>query len=163
MDEQQSPVSIVQAETNDKAAISNLIQLYLYDMTGDLPFPVGRDGRFDYEFLDRFWQHPYFILRGDELAGFALVIKGSPVTDTPDCFFVAEFFVLKAYRGRGVGLAAFEQILRAHAGKWQIGVIDKNKVASAFWAKAVEPYHAISFQHRFDGENWKLYEFQSLP
>jgi predicted acetyltransferase len=76
-------VCIEKTEPNDKAVVANLVQLYLYDMTGDLPFPIGRDGKFEYDFLDRFWQHPYLIFRGDELAGFALVINGSPVTDTP--------------------------------------------------------------------------------
>jgi hypothetical protein len=51
-------VSVVRAADADKPVVANLIQLYLYDMTGDLPFQIGRDGRFEYDFLDRFWQHP---------------------------------------------------------------------------------------------------------
>jgi predicted acetyltransferase len=159
MGNQSSKVSIIKAEPGDKPVVANLVQLYLYDMTGDLPFPIGRDGKFEYEFLDRFWQHPYLIFWGDELAGFALVINGSPVTGAADRFFMAEFLVLKAYRNRGIGTAASEQMLRMHTGKWQIGVIDRNKGANAFWARSLERHRPATSQHHFDGENWLVYEF----
>ena len=71
-------VSLRPATTADRPVIANLIQLYLYDMTEFMPFPVGADGRFEYGFLDRFWRHPYFILQDEEIAGFALV--GTPGT-----------------------------------------------------------------------------------
>lgn len=154
-------VSIVGAAEDDKSVIANLIQLYLYDMTGDLPFPVGRDGKFDYDYLDRFWRHPYLIFANDELAGFALVIDICPVTSTAPCFFMAEFFVLKAYRGKGIGTAAFEDIVRRHRGPWHIGVIDRNEGANAFWSKALAARGATTFTQRFDGENWLIYEFTS--
>ena len=62
MSNQSSKVSIVKAGPEDKAVVANLVQLYLYDMTGNLPFPIGRDGRFEDAFLDRFWN--------DELVGY---------------------------------------------------------------------------------------------
>lgn len=154
-------VSIVGAAVDDKPVVANLLQLYLYDMTADLPFPVGRDGRFEYDYLDRFWQHPYLIFRDDELAGFALVIDTCPVTSAAPCFFMAEFFVLKAYRGQGVGKAAFEDIVRRHYGPWHIGVIDRNEGANAFWSRALAARGATTFSHRFDGETWLIYEFSS--
>jgi predicted acetyltransferase len=153
-------VSVVEAAIRDKPVIANLIQLYLYDMTPDLPLPVGRDGRFEYDYLERFWQHPYLIFSGPELVGFAFVVNGSPITDSPDRRFMAEFFVLKAYRGRGVGSSAFAQLLEHHPGPWQLGVIEKNGGASAFWAKVVEPYAPTSYPHHFDGEDWLVYEFE---
>jgi predicted acetyltransferase len=162
MGNQSSTVSIVKAGREDKPVVANLVQLYLYDMTNDLPFPIGRDGRFEYDFLDRFWQHPYLVFEGEELAGFALVINGSPVTNTPHCWFMAEFFVLKAYRNRGVGRAVVERILRLHAGKWQIGVIERNKDANAFWARSLEPYRPTQSTHQFDGENWLIREFKAI-
>jgi predicted acetyltransferase len=162
MTAERAAVSITKAGLEDKVVVANLIQLYLYDLSADLPFPIGRDGRFEYDFLDRFWQHPYLIHQDDELAGFALVINGSPVTGTADRYFMAEFFVLKAYRGKRLGSEAFEQILQAHSGKWQVGVIDRNKVAQAFWAKAIGPHQPASFSHQFDGENWLIYEFEAI-
>ncbi|WP_338723708.1 GNAT family N-acetyltransferase [Devosia sp. XK-2] len=153
-------VSVVRAITSDKAVIANLIQLYLYDMTADLPFPVGRDGRFEYDFFERFWQHPYLIFSNSELAGFAFVVDGSPISNAPNRHFMAEFFVLKAYRGKGVGSEAFRQILEHHPGLWQLGVIEKNGGASAFWSKVVAPCSPNSYPHHFDGEDWLVYEFE---
>ena len=47
-------ITIVPVTTDQKPLVANLIQLYLYDMTESMPFPVGADGRFEYDFLDRF-------------------------------------------------------------------------------------------------------------
>ncbi len=75
---------------------------------------------------------------------------------------MAEFFVLKAHRGQGVGTAALVEILRRHAGPWQVGVINRNAGASAFWAKAIRPYAPATYPHRFDGETWLIYEFEPV-
>ena len=154
-------ISLVEATAEDKPAVANLIQLYLYDMTGDLPFPVGRDGRFEYSFLERFWQLPYLIFDNGELAGFALVIEECPVTGASPCFFMAELFVLKAYRGRGIGRKIVADILQRHPGRWHIAVIERNKSAGAFWAKVLAAASATTFNQAFDGESWLVYEFQS--
>ena len=113
---------IVPVPLHHKPLIANLIQLYLYDMTESLPFPVGSDGRFEYGFLDRFWRFPYLIYSGDEIAGFALVVDECPLTGLAPCFFMAEFFVLKAYRRQGLGRAALGAILLRHPGEWHIAV-----------------------------------------
>lgn len=163
MNDQKYPIiSIVRAAASDKPVVANLVQLYLYDMTADLPFPVGRDGKFEYDYLDRFWQHPYLFFEGGELAGFALVIDTCPVTLAAPCFFMAEFCVLKAYRGKGVGTAAFKDILRRHPGRWHIGVIDANRRANAFWSRIMAAYDATTSSHPFDGENWLIYDFGSV-
>ncbi len=155
------PVSIVTAAPRDRETIANLLQLYLYEMTADLPFPIGRDGRFGYDYLDRFWQHPYLIFCGADLAGFALIIDESPVTGEAGRFFVAEFFVLKAYRGQGVGSAVFHAIVGRHPGRWQVGVIEKNAAAAAFWKKATLPYRPTSHARAFDGEDWLVRDFDA--
>jgi predicted acetyltransferase len=162
MEASENHVSVFKVGTDNKPVIANLIQLYLYNMTGELPFPIRRDGRFEYGLLECFWQHP-LIFEGEDLAGFALVIDGSPVSSAPDRHFMAEFFVLRAYLGKGTGISAFSQILRIHTGPWQIGVIDKNVEVNAFWAKVTAPNKPATPPHRFDGENWLLYEFGLLP
>lgn len=98
------------------SALDRLMQLYLYDMTDSMPFPVGSDGRFEYGFLDRFWRFPYLIYAGEEIAGFALVIDECPLTGRKPCWFMAEFFVLKAHRRKGTGHAALRAALALHPG-----------------------------------------------
>ena len=152
------PVSIVPATAADRPVVANLVQLYLYDMTDSLPFPVGPDGRFAYDFFERFWQHPYLLRVDGELAGFAFVIDESPVTGA-DRHFMAEFFVLRAYRGRGVGRLAAETLFARHPGPWQVAVIAANAAAGAFWASVLAQRATAPFPHHFDGEAWQIYEF----
>lgn len=154
-------VSLRPATASDKPVIANLIQLYLYDMTEFMPFPVGADGRFECGFLDRFWRHPYFIMSGDEIAGFALVVDECPLTGRAPCWFMAEFFVLKAYRKRGIGKAALGLVLPAHPGPWHIAVPLANRAAQTFWGRALAHRSAPPRDIHFDGDDWSIYEFTS--
>ncbi|WP_052715636.1 GNAT family N-acetyltransferase [Devosia chinhatensis] len=154
--------SLLPAQAAHRPLIANLIQLYLYDMTEFMPFPVGPDGRFEYGFLDRFWRFPYLILVDGEIAGFALVVDQCPLTGRSPCFFMAEFFVLKAYRRHGVGRAALEQVLAAHPGPWHIAVPLANRTGQGFWAKALGNACTTPRDIHFDGDDWTLFAFHAL-
>lgn len=156
-----SEITLRPAIAADRPVIANLIQLYLYDMTGFMPFPVGADGRFEYGYLDRFWRHPYFIMSGGEIAGFGLVVDECPLTGRAPCWFMAEFFVLKAYRGRGVGSAALNLALDAHPGPWHIAVPVANRAAQAFWGRALARHAGSPRDIYFDGDDWSLFAFDA--
>ncbi|MBU1336525.1 MAG: GNAT family N-acetyltransferase [Alphaproteobacteria bacterium] len=155
----QPEIRLVAAGPGQKPVIANLIQLYLYDMTETMPFPVGADGRFGYGFLERFWRFPYLIHAGDEIAGFALVIEECPLTGTKPCWFMAEFFILKAYRRRGAGQAAVAAAMREHPGDWHIAVPQANAPAGAFWDNSLAPYAPRSRDVTFEGDEWRLHAF----
>lgn len=152
-------INLIPATPAQKPVIANLIQLYLHDMTEFMPFPVGTDGRYAYDFLDRFWRFPYLIMSNDEIAGFALVIDECPLTGRAPCWFMAEFFVLKAHRGRGLARAAIQQALKAHPGQWHIAVPHANRPAQAFWPKVLAPHNPSSRDIHFDGDDWRLHQF----
>jgi predicted acetyltransferase len=154
-------ISVTPAADDQQPVIANLIQLYLYDMTESMPFPVGRDGRFEYDFLERFWRFPYLVHVGDEIAGFALVIDECPLTGRKPSWFMAEFFVLRAYRRRGVGREALAAILQAHPGHWHVGVPKANLPAQAFWSRSLAPYQPDTRDIAFDGDDWRLNAFRS--
>ncbi|WP_051960949.1 GNAT family N-acetyltransferase [Devosia riboflavina] len=155
----QPAIRLIPARPDQKPVIANLIQLYLHDMTEFMPFPVGADGRYAYDFLDRFWRFPYLIMSGEEIAGFALVIDDCPLTGRAPCWFMAEFFVLKAYRGRGLARSAVRQALKTHPGQWHIAVPHANKAAQAFWSKVLSLQGPISRDIYFDGDDWLLHQF----
>ena len=156
-----TPIALRPATPADKPTITNLIQLYLHDLTDYMPFPVGSDGRFEYDFLERFWRYPYFIMSGEEIAGFALVIDECPLTGRTPCWFMAEFFVLRAYRGRGLGRAALDLALEAHPGSWHIAVPHANSAAQQFWPRALGGQRLTSRDIAFDGDDWTLMAFHS--
>ena len=152
-------IRLVAATSGQRTVIANLIQLYLYYMTETMPFPVGADGRFDYDFLDGFWRFPYLIYAGDEIAGFALVIDECPLTGRKPCWFMAEFFILKAYRRRGAGQAALDAALAMHPGDWHIAVPQANVPAVAFWDSSLAPRDPGSRDITFGGDDWRLHVF----
>ena len=153
-------ITITPAGDTQKPVIANLIQLYLYDMTESMPFPVGPDGRFEYDFFDRFWRFPYLIHADGELAGFGFVIDECPLTGREPCWFMAEFFVLKAYRHRGIGQAAMAAILARHPGDWHIAAPLANQPAQAFWGRALLPQTPSTRDLTFEGDDWRLNAFR---
>ena len=152
-------ITITAARDDQKPLIANLLQLYLYDMTESMPFPVGPDGRFEYGFLDRFWRFPYLIQADGEIAGFALVIDECPLTGCKPCWFMAEFFVLKAYRRAGLGRAALDAAVSLHPGDWHIAVPQANAPAQAFWAAALTDRNPAQRSIQFEGDDWHLNQF----
>lgn len=154
-------IRLVPATAGQKPLVANLIQLYLHDMTESMPFPIGPDGRFQYDFLERFWQFPYLIYSGDEIAGFALVIEQCPLTQRSPCFFMAEFFILKGYRRRGLGQSALAAIADRHPGDWHVGVPKQNIPAQEFWFRALGPYAPTTRDISFEGDDWHLHAFSA--
>jgi predicted acetyltransferase len=161
-------IRLARLRRSDKAVLARLLQLYLYEMTTHVPFPIGQDGLFPYPFLDAYWdedgepsagRHAYLIVAGGELAGFALVMDWCPITGEKPCHFVSEFFVLAARRRQGVATTVCRLLLDQHPGKWHIGVIERNAPAVAFWRTVAQFRQAAESRHQHDGEDWRLYAF----
>jgi predicted acetyltransferase len=153
---------LAKPEPHQKTVIARLLQLYIYEFTTYLPFAIGSDGLYEYRYLERCWrQHPYMIYSGDEIAGFAFVIDSCPITGASPCFFMAEFFVMKAYRRHGVGSDMCNEIFAIHRGKWHVGVIEPNEQAMAFWKTIAAKRSATTSRHEHDDRRWLVYEFQT--
>src|SRR3954463_15869930 len=103
-------ISLAPAQPKERLALGNLFQLYAYDWSALLPLDVADDGRFDDGPLDPYFRddgrHPFLIRVDGKLAGFALVSLRSRLTGATGVADMAEFFVMRRYRHRGVGLAA---------------------------------------------------------
>ncbi len=154
-------LEVRQAADSERPTIERLIQLYLYDMASEHPWPLEPDGRYAYDFLERFWQHPYLLYANGELAGFALVIRGCPITGRTDCWFMAEFFVLRPYRRQGLGAAATHDLIARYPGSWHVAVLQSNQSALAFWDTALGFHGPTLSPIRFDGDDWLVHAFQS--
>ena len=152
---------LVAAEAADKPVFENLIQFYLYDMAAQSPFPVNSNGRYAYDMLDRFWEHPYLFRLNGDLAGFGLVIKDCPIRDRSPCWFLAEFCVLRPYQRLGLGTIALGAILDRHPGQWEIAWINSNMPAAEFWPSAIPALDRQEQQVHFDGMDWTSLSFQS--
>ncbi|WP_437570303.1 GNAT family N-acetyltransferase [Sorangium sp. So ce542] len=136
-------VSLDAAAPSDAPLLSNLLELYIHDLSDVFPgLELGPDGRFGYDKLPLYWSEPErrfaFIVRcGGQIAGFALATRGSPAATDPEVLDVAEFFVLRRYRRSGVGRRAAVLLWQRLPGTWTVRVSEGNAGALAFWRGVV--------------------------
>jgi predicted acetyltransferase len=84
---------------------------------------------------------PYLILVDGAPAGFNLVAAQSRLRKGADADFgVEEFFVLHAYRGKGVAERAATEGFDAHEGRWEVLTWPTNSRAISFWRRAIGSY-----------------------
>lgn len=126
---------VKRAQIGDKVIIRNLLQLYLYDMT-EFEFKanaLNKSGEYDYQYLDHYWtekgRYPYLFFSGKEIAGFALVRR------IEKQYSMGEFFILRKFRRRGLGLRSATEILKKHGGDWITHFLKTNEIAERFWEK----------------------------
>jgi predicted acetyltransferase len=93
--------------------------------------------------------NPLVILRGHEPVGFAMVARGGPSSSGKPCDYrMAEFFVGRDWRRRGIGRLAVELILNRFAGRWEITEYLRNPGAVSFWRRVVANYTQGRYQER---------------
>ncbi|HZF31490.1 MAG TPA: GNAT family N-acetyltransferase [Gammaproteobacteria bacterium] len=146
-------VSLVRATSDDAPLLGNLIELYTHDLSAIFPVQLDVDGRFGYEKLPLYWQEPasryaFLIKHGSRIAGFALATRGLQPGNAPSDLDVAEFFVLRAHRGAGVGSRAAFALWDALPGRWVVRVLAANSPALEFWRGVVGRYARDAFAER---------------
>ena len=165
-------VSLDRITASDSALLSNLLELYIHDMSEVFPHvQLGSDGRFGYPPLPLYWSEPEsrfaFLMRcNGRIGGFVLVTRGSPVEPDPNVLDVAEFFVLRQYRRGGTGREAAFLLWHRLRGRWVVRVLEKNIGALAFWRDTIETFTGGRFDERrlSTGPNeWRVFSFGSGP
>jgi len=127
-------VEVVEALDDDRTVIRRLLQLYHYDFSEFDGSDVNLHGEYLHRYFDEYWtgsDRRAFLFRVEgALAGFALVFTGEPHD-------IAEFFVMRKYRGRGVGAQAAASLFGRFPGRWTVRQQLTNPAATAFWRKAI--------------------------
>ena len=156
-------VEIRVAQVADKPRVARLMQLYLHDMsvyTGTRP---DADGSFAYPYLDAYWTDegraegrvPLLLLADGELAGFALRTASSRLSHDGPTSNVAEFFILRSWRGVGVGRAAARALFDRFPGRWEVAQLRANTPARAFWRTVIGEYtNGAYIQHALADDPW---------
>jgi predicted acetyltransferase len=137
------PPALLEPIAKDQASIlRNLFELYVYDFSELLPIDLKPSGCFEVVMGDEWWtrddHYPFFIRQAEKLVGFALARRGSRVTSAADVMDVAEFFVVRGARARGVGSAAAHELFTKLPGPWEIRVRRTNAAALRFWSRVAE-------------------------
>jgi len=163
-------VSLEQASESDSALLSNLLELYIHDMSEVFPHvQLGPDGRFGYSRLPLYWSEPdrrfAFLIRCDgRIAGFILVQRGSPAVNDPNVLDVAEFFVLRQYRRAGTGREAASLLWNRLRGRWIVRVLESNAGSLAFWRNTIATFTGARFDERrltTETNEWRVFSFDN--
>jgi predicted acetyltransferase len=162
-------VSVERAGGADQATLSNLLELYLHEFSDIDGREIGEDGRFGYAPLEAYWRdvgrYPFLIRVDGRLAGFALVAEHRILDGKSPGHLIAEFFVLRAYRRRGVGAAAAVQLFTIFPGQWWVGEHGDNLTAQAFWRSVIARFTEGGFREETwsepDGERGVAQLFES--
>jgi predicted acetyltransferase len=161
-------IEVVPAGKEHEPILANLLQLYAHDFSEFHNLDLGRDGRFGYTPLPLYWsepgRHPFLVWVEDKLAGFALVKRGSEVSGDEKVWDMAEFFVIRGYRRRGIGTQVAHEVWRRFPGLWEVRVMQSNTAAQDFWARAIsnfvgEAIHPVRVEK--GSKDWILFSFES--
>jgi predicted acetyltransferase len=162
------------ADGTERRLIENLIEFYIYEfMQLEPPFPTRFDDRDCYPAfsdLDRYWRiegfRPLLIRAEERLAGFALINTHSRRGEKVE-FNMAEFFIAREHRGRGVATEAVRLVMAQYAGRWEIAAAEHNMAAKMFWSRTLAETPNVSHlvQHEGDGDRWRgpIWSFRSRP
>ena len=163
-------VTLVPATPQQQPVIANLLELYIHDFSEFLPFELSADGTFGYPGLSLYWsapgRYPFLVKVDGHWAGLVLV-KLEPPTPTNDpTWDIAEFFIVRGYRRRGIGAQVAHDIWSRFPGPWTVRVMQINQAGLPFWERAITAFtgHKIepsSFER--DGQFWTHFSFLSPP
>lgn len=143
-------IDLLEAPIAEKETLANLLELYEYDFSDFDGKDVDEKGKYGYKYLDLYWvepnRHPFLMKVDEKLAGFVLVNLNDPEAKEENIHSIAEFFVLRKYRGKGIGEEAAIKIFDRFPGKWNVRQLTENKAAQAFWKKVIDRYSKGSFK-----------------
>jgi predicted acetyltransferase len=165
------PDVVLDAATADDAVLlSNLLELYIHDLSATFPsVELGADGRFGYEKLGLYWSEserrfPFLFRWQSRVVGFALVTRGSPASDDPNVFDVAEFFVIRRHRRSGVGRRAAMLLWNRLPARWIVRASEGVPAAVPFWRSVVAEFTsggAAEYARPGSPHGWRVFSFDS--
>ena len=145
MDIKLEPIKIEQ-----KSVFVQMMELYNYDFSEFSGDDINEYGYFGYSRIDDYWneegRYPFFIRADGKLAGLILIRSCSEYNDIPDPHNIAEFFVMKKYRGKGVGKTAAKMIFDMFRGGWEVSYWKNNIPAKHFWENVISEYTAGNYK-----------------
>jgi aminoglycoside 6'-N-acetyltransferase I len=155
-------IDLTLTDITNSYIIKNFYPLYLHDLArfnGTVPNHHGIFEENDtivtlaeqYNCQNAWWENPdslfpYLILVDSIPAGFAL-ISSPPYCCNDADYTVHEYFIVNAFRGKGIGKAAALIVFEKHKGKWALhtNASVKNQIAQLFWHNLINNYMTGEF------------------
>jgi predicted acetyltransferase len=132
--------------STEKNLLQNLMQVYRHDMSEFNGEDPDESGLFHLStYFHEYWtepeRHPYKILHGNQVAGFALVREIGERE-----YSIAEFFILRKHRGGGIGKKAACRIFDEFEGTWHVAQDEFNEASHQFWRNTIGSYTNTNFE-----------------
>lgn len=153
-------IELVEADIEQKSILRQLIELYEYDFSEYNDEDVNEHGLYGYKYLDHYWtdegRHPFFIRIDGKYAGFVLVNSFCYAWHDKDAKSIAEFFVMRKYRNKGVGKHAAKLVFDKFHTYWEVLQHPDNTPSHAFWLSVVQEYTNGKYELReVQTNHWK--------
>ncbi len=141
------------ASAADESVLRHLVQLYAYDFAEIMGWDIPDGGRFPDAIVDGCFdggrRHAFLLRVGGRLAGFAIVDTRSRLSGEDGIRDMAEFFVARTARRRGVGSSAARALFDRFGGRWEVRQTPANLPATAFWRSVIGDYTGGAFSEDF--------------
>jgi predicted acetyltransferase len=152
-------VELAQVGKSAKSVLRQLLELYNYDFSEYDGADVNAHGLYGYRYLDHYWteetRHPFFILVDGQLAGLVLINEHCYIAQEPGSHSIAEFFVMRKYRKKGVGRTAACKAFDMFPGKWEVLQHGQNIPSIRFWETVIGEYTSDRFaRHPVSTQDW---------
>lgn len=146
-----SKIQLTPAFIEHYLTIQNMARFYVYDMSEYLGneegWEIPKDGLYECIDFKKYWEvkdaFPFLIHYENELAGFVIIDKkgSEPKID----FNMAQFFILRKFKNKGIGRYVAQQCFAKFPGKWEVMVIPGNDGAYNFWKATIANYTEHNF------------------
>ncbi|MEK4249431.1 GNAT family N-acetyltransferase [Paenibacillus sp. FSL W7-1287] len=151
-------INLQLSTADNKFIINNIYPLYLHDLSeiwGNKPnrFGIYEDNDMmtlteQNTVFDIWWEKPsilfpFLITVDDVPAGLAFVATPPYIPCPPNInYYLNEFFLLRPFRGSGVGEEAARQVFNRFRGNWEVQTakMERNVRAQMFWRKTLNAY-----------------------
>ena len=165
---QGSKIELTPAAPEEGPILANLLELYAHDFSEFYAIDLDAHGKFGYQHLRLYWRepgrHPFLVRVNGKLAGLVLLRKESGLSINEKVWDVAEFFVVRGYRRRGIGTEIAHQLWNQFPGRWEIRVMESNRSALQFWERATTLFagrKVSPVRVEKDGQGWQVFSFEA--
>ncbi|HEX2548885.1 MAG TPA: GNAT family N-acetyltransferase [Gammaproteobacteria bacterium] len=139
-------IELIQVSIDYYPVLQNMGRFYAYDMSEYLGKNAGwempEDGLYVCNDFERYWQDensfPFLIRYQNEIVGFAIINKTGSHSEID--FNMAQFFILRKFKNKGIGKYVAEQCFKKFPGIWEVMVMPGNEGAYRFWRKIIKNY-----------------------
>jgi len=144
-------IQLIPASLKDYPVIQNMGRFYVYDMSEYLGekenWKMPEDGLYECIDFKKYWQtdgaFSFLIRYENELAGFVIIDKKG--SESKIDFNMAQFFVLRKFKNKGLGRSVAYQCFDKFRGAWEVMVIPGNEGAYRFWRSTIKNYTNDNF------------------